>query len=90
MSVGVSLVLGTDPERMLADFPEMGLVSATARALRSLCKGDGKERPQGIMLFPTTDEPWHAVVIDLTDEKRSGAACKAIAKIAQVVVPSIA
>ncbi len=90
MSVGVSLVLGASPERMLADFPEMGLVSVTAGALRSLCKCDGKECPQGIMLYPTAAEPWHAVVFDLSEDKRSRGACKAIMKLSQMVVPLIA
>lgn len=89
MSVGTSLILGDEPEKMLANHPGMGLVSVTAGALRSLSRGDGKPCPQGIMPYPTDAEPWHAVVFDLLDEKRSTAACKAIARISQTVVPLI-
>ena len=87
MSVGVSTVLGNRPERMLEGYPGMGLVSAKAGALRSLTKGDGTPCPQGIMLYPTEEEPWHAVVFDLTEDKRSAGAAKAIARLAAVVVP---
>jgi hypothetical protein len=87
MSVGVSTVVGDHPEQMLEAYPTMGLVSIRAGALRSLRKGDGTPCPQGIMLYPTEEEPWHAVVFDLTEDKRSGGAAKAIARLAAVVVP---
>lgn len=87
MSVGVSTVLGDEPEKMLTRFPDMGLVAVTAGQLRSLQKGDGTPCPQGIMLAPTQEEPWHAVVFAVNEDKRSGAACKAIAKLCRVVVP---
>ena len=87
MSVGVSSVLGAEPERMLAKWPGFGLVSMTAGELRGLKKGDGTPVPQGVMLFPTEDEPWHAVVFTLTGVKRDPSTCKAIAAIARVVVP---
>lgn len=86
MSVGTSLVLGDEPERMLETFPQMGLVVLSAGALRALEKGDGP-CPQGIMLAPTDDEPWHAVVFDINSPKRSGGGQKAIAKLARVIVP---
>jgi len=89
MSVGVAALLDGEPEKMLAGFPDMGLASITAEYLRNLKKGDGTPCPQGIMLAPTASEPWHAVVFDLTDEKRSGAAMKAICKASTVVIPLI-
>lgn len=71
---------------MLEKYPTMGLVVVVAGALRNLAKGDGP-CPQGIMLAPTDEEPWHAVVFDLASAKRSGGAQKAIVKLAEVIVP---
>lgn len=87
MSVGVSSVLGSQPERMLANWPNCGLVSVTAGELRRLRKSDGTAVPQGVMLFPTEAEPWHAVVFTLTGLKRDGQTLKAIAALARIVVP---
>lgn len=87
MSVGVSTLLGEDPELMLEGHPDMGLVSVAAGELRNLKKGDKTPCPQGIMLYPTQDEPWHAVVFDVNEHKRSAGAAKAIARVAAVVVP---
>lgn len=89
MSVGVSTLLEDKYEKMLVDLPHMGLVSMTAGQLRRLAKGNGTPCPQGIMMVPTENEPWHAVVFDQTEPKRSTAACKAINDLCIVVVPLV-
>jgi hypothetical protein len=85
MSVGVSTVLQDyehEPSKMLEGFSDYGLACVTAGDLRKLTRGDGEPRPQGIMLSPTDDEPWHGVVFDLIDLQRSNATRKAVARIA--------
>lgn len=91
MSVGVSLILeslGHSPDRMLEGYPEYGLLRVMAADLRSLKRGDGTPCPQGIMMSPTPDEPWHAVVFDLSG-KRTSAGNAAIAKVAAWEVPLV-
>lgn len=90
MSVGVDAILtdrGYGPEKMLEKHPEMGLVQVTAGDLRSLVKLDGTPCPQGIMLAPTGNEPWHAVVFDCHEQPRSKKVRNQILLKAQWVVP---
>lgn len=89
MSVGTSLYLGDHPGRMVENLPGMGVVSFLAGAVRNLVDGTGQPIPQGVMLLPTREEPWHAVVFDLSKPKRSGGACKAIARVAHWAIPLV-
>jgi hypothetical protein len=85
MSVGVAPILtghGHGPEKMLEDWEGYGLAWIRAGDLRMLERADKSPCPQGIMLFPTADEPWHGVVFDHAERPRKGAVCKAIARVA--------
>lgn len=92
MSVGVGPVLeehGFGPEKMLENYPDQGLAWALAADLRKLEKASGDPCPQGIMLVPTDDEPWHGVVFDLSAGYKSTPVGKAIAKVSQWAVPLV-
>jgi hypothetical protein len=83
MSVGVAKVLqeqGFGPEKMLERYPDEGLAWILAADLRKLEKATGEPCPQGLMLVPTDDEPWHGVVFDMATGRKSEAVKKAIAK----------
>lgn len=92
MSVGVDHVLRQHdqlPEKMLEGCPHLGLVAILAGDLRNLVRLDGTACPQGVMLAPTKDEPWHTVVFDLSDPTRKKSAARSIASKATWVVPLV-
>jgi len=92
MSVGLGSVLvdhDYPPEKMLELFPDYGLAYVTAGQLRTLRRADGSACPQGIMLVPTTEEPWHGVVFDQTHRPRKDAVCKAICRVADWAIPLV-
>lgn len=74
-------------ERALRDYDGYGLARIKAGDLRDLKRLDGTPCPQGIRLAATDDEPWHAVVFDLTNEFRKDPVCRLIAHIAQWEIP---
>jgi hypothetical protein len=80
---------GFGPEKMLENYPDQGLAWALAADLRKLEKASGDPCPQGIMLVPTDDEPWHGVVFDLSAGYKSTQVGKAIAKVSQWAVPLV-
>lgn len=93
MSVGASHVLsreGYAPAHLLAGWPDYGLAQVSAGQLRNLTRLGAPHDPcpQGIMLAPTVEEPWHAVVFDHAG-KRTSAVCKAIAAAATWHIPLI-
>lgn len=66
---------------LLAKFDESwGIVALPVGGVRNLCRVTGAAQPQGVMLDPT-DEPWHAVVWDLSGTKRSKPAEKALTQL---------
>lgn len=88
MSVAAGNLLPAEgPSVLLAGYPAYGLAAVTAGALRQLTRASGDPCPQGVMLAPTASEPWHAVVFDLTTDKRSDGVCKAIAAAARWELP---
>jgi hypothetical protein len=92
MSVGVGIVLEEHdfgPEKMLEDFPEDGLALIFASDLRKLERANGEPCPQGLMLAPTEDEPWHGVVFDLSIGFKNKAVQKAIAKVSRWAIPLV-
>lgn len=92
MSVGLSTILADlrlTPEAMLIGFDGYGLASIRVGDLRQLKKGNGDPGPQGIMMSPTTTEPWHCVVFDLQERPRKEGCKKAIAKVAEWNVPLV-
>lgn len=100
MSIGLASKLdemGLDVSAMLRsellggfDASEFGVLAFKAADLRQLQRGDKEPRPQGIMLAPMPNEPWHGVVFDLTDQERATATRRAMAKIAYWAIPLIA
>lgn len=84
MSVGVGTVLrakGHLPSVVLGGKLKYGLAVIRAGDLRNLKRKSGALCPQGVMLYPTEDEPWHGVVFDMSG-RRSDAARSAIASAA--------
>jgi hypothetical protein len=93
MSVGAHTVfqqLGIDPKVMISGpYEGYGLAAVTAQDLRNLVRSNGMACPQGVMLRPTEEEPWHAVVFDLGGGERRPPVCNAICDKARWVVPLI-
>jgi len=90
VAVGAALnASGIHTSSLLDQYPGYGLARLRVAELRVLKRGNGTACPQGIMLFPTDDEPWHGVVFDITDRPRKGAVQKAIARIAEWEVPLV-
>ena len=92
MSVGVGTVLkenGFGPEKMLEDFPDQGLAVILASDLRKLERPNGDPCPQGLMLAPTSEEPWHGIVFDRTIGFKNKPTQKAILRISRWAVPLV-
>ncbi len=92
MSVALSTVLadrGLGPAAVLVRYPGYGLTRLRAWDLRDLRKADGTPCPQGLMLAPTPEEPWHCVVYDPIERPRKGAVQKAILRVATWEVPLV-
>ncbi len=73
MSVGADPVLrshGYRPEKMLENYAGYGLAEIRAGDLRQLTRLNGDPCPQGVMLWPTPEEAWHAVVFELDPASR--------------------
>lgn len=67
-------------EDLLAKFDvRFGVVAIPVAAVRNLVRLSGQAQPQGIMRDPT-DEPWHAVIWDLSLSPRVKAAEKALSE----------
>jgi hypothetical protein len=94
MSVGAGNVLtclGIDPMVMVSGIHQgYGLAAVTGGDLRGLVRASGAACRQGVMLWPTDKEPWHAVVFDLGGgARRPAAVCDAIGAKAYWVIPLI-
>lgn len=67
---------------LLAKFDRTyGIVAMSVGGVRGLARTTGQPQPQGVMGDPT-DEPWHAVVWDLSGAGRSKPAEKALSLLA--------
>jgi hypothetical protein len=92
MSVGAGNLMdqhGKQPRVMLAEYDGYGLALVRAGDLRKLQRADGTPCPQGVMLCPTPDEPWHSVVFDVANQPRPNPVCKQIARAASWEIPLI-
>jgi hypothetical protein len=58
-----------------------GIVRIPVGKLRALKKLTGEVQPQGVMRAPTADQPWHAVVWDLSGKQTKGT-MRALAELA--------
>lgn len=82
-SVAVARILlgrDCDVESWLKNFfsSEYGVVETTAGEVRQSISPQGHPVPQGVMLHPTAEQPWHAVVWSKSGTKRTKAAMKAL------------
>jgi hypothetical protein len=69
-------------EDLLAQFSSSyGIVRLSVRKVRKLKLLSGEDQPQGVMRDPTSDQPWHAVVWDLSG-KQSRGTMRALANLA--------
>lgn len=87
MSVGVGTLLQDPVQQMLSNWQGYGLAAVEAGALRRLMRRNGTPEPQGIMLSPTDNEPWHGVVFCSNGSKKGDAVSIAISDAAFWVVP---
>ncbi len=62
-----------------------GIVAFLASAVRDLKGLDGAELPQGLMMDPLPDEPWHAVMYTKRGGTRTKAEKKAVARVSHWV-----
>lgn len=82
-SVAVASLLtthGSNVETWLEAFfrPSYGVIETTVGEMRSAKSMQGILVPQGVMLHPTDEQPWHAVVWSLKGSKRSKGEMKAL------------
>jgi hypothetical protein len=70
---------------LLAGFPGYGIAQFSVGALRGLTKATGEEQPQGLMLDPLDDAPWHIVMWDIstTPAPRPKGARRALVEVAE-------
>lgn len=90
MSVGLRSVLldsDVEPNEMLVEYPEDGLLRLSVGELRNLATASGKPTPQGVMLAPTPKDPWHTVVFNLPAPPRSKQAKVAMAELSEWEIP---
>lgn len=75
---------GAGVEGLLRGFPpESGVLEFTVRAARELETLGGQPCPQGVMLDPRDEAPWHAVMWDLSGTSASKGVKRARLTIAQ-------
>ncbi len=82
-SVAVASLLikhGSTVEAWLEKFfqSSYGVVKTTVGEVRAATSALGSPTPQGVMLHPTVDQPWHAVVWSKKGSKRSKGEMKAL------------
>jgi hypothetical protein len=63
--------------------PKYGVVAINACDVRQATSPSGQQVPQGLMLFPTMNEPWHAVVWRKRGPKRNKLEMKTLAAISR-------
>lgn len=90
MSVAVGSILkseGVAPEDLLKGFPDFGLAMFRVDDARGLQRKNGDPCPQGVMLAPEENEPWHAVVFDVSGVQRKSPVKDMLASKAEWVIP---
>ena len=70
-------------EDLLAQFnASYGIIRLPIGHVRQLKRLSGEDQPQGVMRDPTTDQPWHVVMWDLSG-KQTRATMRALAELAR-------